>query len=582
VTGALLTTLAHAAPLAGWSFNGSDEGFVHGGSPDLWEWGTPSADPGACFDGACWCTGLDSDYGTDSLDTLTFASYDLTGIEDPHLTMVHWYDIDSSTGGDYGQLQYDDGSGNWTALPPTLGGGDVFTGTTTGWRTVYFDLSGLTDLSRVRAVLVSDDTINRPGWCIDQVQVWDGDIVPPVIEPTLWPVDTQDVDGPYELTATVVDDDAVADVSVHWFDGVEEHEAPMVESPADSWLFDFPIVEPGTTVEWWITAEDETGNLTRWPDADMASFRVYLAAPTNLQTPEGRLVGNSVHMHWDEPDSPTHDVLAYRLYRDGMALFPDIKGTSTIAEMPDSEAVFAVSAIYATTIGELEGDRSEPLTVSVSLPTIDPLVPGSGWPGDTLRIELTGSYLQLVDGDVTLDLGDGITVSPASVTDVDRATFEIAIADDAEAGPRIATLRSGEVEVEAAAAFEILDGVPPSLTSVEPDSLRQGSHGSVVVTLDHLPAGTPVVDLGEGVVVESTAVDGPAVTVEVTVLADAPLGERPIVVDDGERILEGLEFTVRDQAVRADKNCATGPGAGIVSILAALALTVARRSRNQR
>ena len=65
-----------------------------------------------------------------------------------------------------------------------------------------------------------------------------------------------------------------------------------------------------------------------------------------------------------------------------------------------------------------------------------------------------------------------------------------------------------------------------------------------------------------------------------TVLADAPLGERPIVVDDGERILEGLEFTVRNQAVRADKNCATGPSAGIASVLAALALAFTRRRRN--
>jgi hypothetical protein len=99
----------------------------------------------------------------------------------------------------------------------------------------------------------------------------------------------------------------------------------------------------------------------------------------------------------------------------------------------------------------------------------------------------------------------------------------------------------------------------------------------VVVTLDHLPAGAPVVDLGEGVVVESTSVDGQAVAVEVTVLADAPLGERSIVVDDGQRILEGLSFTVRDQAARADKNCGTVPGGALGSILAALALVFLRR-----
>jgi hypothetical protein len=286
-----------------------------------------------------------------------------------------------------------------------------------------------------------------------------------------------------------------------------------------------------------------------------------------------------VPLSWDEPDSP-HEIVAYRLYRDGVAIFPDIVGTSTIAETPSPVCVFEVSAIYATTAGEIEGDRSSSLAVSISLPTVDTLVPDSGWPGDALRIELTGTYLQLVDGDVTLDLGEGIAVGPASVTDVDRATFEVSIADEAEPGPRIATLHSGELQVAIASAFEILDGVPPSLTRVEPDSLRQGSHGTVIVTLDHVPADTPVVDLGEGVVIESTTVDGQAVSVEVTVLADAPLGERPVVVDDGERILEGLEFTVRDQVVRADKNCATGPGAGLAAVLFALALAVARRSRN--
>jgi hypothetical protein len=570
---------ADAPPIATWSFDATDEGFVHGGSPDLWEWGIPSADPGACLAGRCWCTGLDSDYGTDSYDTLTFASYDLTPLADPRLTMVHWYDI--HTGGDYGQLQVDDGSGNWTGLPPTLGGGDVFAGTTTGWRTVYFDLSGVPDLADVRVVLVSDDKINRPGWCIDDVQVWDGDIVPPVIEPTLVPVDTQDIDGPYELVARIEDDDQVAQVRVHWTDGVKLYDAPMTANQGDFWSFDFPIVDPGTTVGWWIIAEDTAGNPTRFPELDMERFRVYLAAPTNLHTSDDRLVGNTVPLLWDEPESP-HAVTAYRIYRNGMPLFPDVAGTSTIAEMPTPDGVFEVSAIYSTSAGELEGDRSSALAVWVSLPVVDPLVPDRGWPGETLRVELTGTYLQLVDGDVTLDLGDGVAVGPARVTDVDRATFEVSIDDDAQSGPRIATLRSGELEVEVPAAFEILDGDPPSLSGVEPDSLRQGSHGTVVVTLDHLPADTPVVDLGEGVIIESTTVDGEAVALEVTVLADAPLGARPIVVDDGERILEGLEFTVRDQAVRADKNCATGPGAGIASVLAALALAMARRSRKPR
>jgi hypothetical protein len=572
----LLATIARAAPpTATWAFDDSDGGFVHGGSPDLWQWGTPGAEPGSCVGwGSCWCTGLDSDYATDSYDTLTFASFDLEGIVGPRLKMAHWYDIHA--GGDYGQLQVDDGSGNWTALGPTYGG-DAFTGESSGWRTVYFDLSGVPDLGAVRVVLVSDGMINRPGWCIDDVQIFEGDVVPPLVEPSLVPSDTQDLDGPHEIVAEIVDDVGVASATVHWNDGVADHQSEMTPGPEDVWSFEFPPVPPGTTVRWSIVAEDEASNPTIWPEGDQASFRVYLAAPADLHAPDGRLVGTTVPLFWSEPISP-HPVLAYRVYRDGMVLFPAVTDTSATVDMPTSESMFEVSAIFQTAVGEVEGDLSAPLLVSVSRPIVDPLVPDRGWPGDSLRIELTGTYLQLVGGDVFLDLGDGIAVGPANVTDVDRATFEVVIDPDAEAGARVATVVSGDLEIAVVGAFEILDGERPSLASVAPDSLRQGSHDTVVVTLDHVPAGKPAVYFGEGVVVESTTVDGPALTLEVTVLADAPLGERSIVVDDGQRILEGLSFTVRDQAARADRNCGTAPAGGIGSILAALALAFARRS----
>ena len=49
----LLAAIAHATPpIATWTFAGNDGGFVHGGSPDLWEWGTPGSAPGSCADNA--------------------------------------------------------------------------------------------------------------------------------------------------------------------------------------------------------------------------------------------------------------------------------------------------------------------------------------------------------------------------------------------------------------------------------------------------------------------------------------------------------------------------------------------------
>src|SRR4029450_11832638 len=103
-----------------------------------------------------------------------------------------------------------------------------------------------------------------------------------------------------------------------------------------SWSFDFPIVDPGTTIAWSIVARDAMNNETEYPGSGMVErFRVYLAAPNNLSARDGRLVGTSVPLSWDEPDSP-HEVVAYRLYRDGVAIFPDLVGTASIAQTPSS------------------------------------------------------------------------------------------------------------------------------------------------------------------------------------------------------------------------------------------------------
>jgi hypothetical protein len=437
------------------------------------------------------------------------------------------------------------------------------------------------DLQRVRALLVSDDMINNPGWCIDDVQVWDGDVVPPVFEKVDAPEDTQDLDGPYELSATIEDDDFVADVRVRWNDGLKDHEAPMTGGQADSWTFDFPIVDPGTTIEWSILARDATNNETEYPGAGKVERfpRVPGGAhePLHVRRPTRGHLGAAQLGGAREPARGRRLPALPR--RDGA--LPRHRGhVDRRRDAVLRERVRGVRDLR----DDRRGDRGRQLVAvgGVHLAPDDRHAgPGQRMAGGRAAHRADGHLPPVGRRGRDPRSREGIVVGPGTVTDVDRATFEVSIAGDAAAGPRIATLHSGDLEVAIAAAFEILDGVPPSLTSVEPDSLRQGSHGTVVVTLDHLPADTPVVDLGEGVVVESTTVDGQAVSVEVTVLADAPLGERPVVVDDGERILEGLEFTVRDQVVEADKNCATAPGTGIASVLAALALALARRSRNQ-
>jgi len=105
-------------------------------------------------------------------------------------------------------------------------------------------------------------------------------------------------------------------------------------------------------------------------------------------------------------------------------------------------------------------------------------------------------------------------------------------------------------------------GERPTILGAHPTSVRQGAHTSVFIDMSS-PVETsrqpPSVNLGEGIIVENVLRRGSGLDVQLSVAHDAPLGEHPIEVDEGDRLITGASLEVRDTPKIPERNCsATG------------------------
>ena len=557
-----------------------DGGLVGGGTKEQWEWGDTTSGPEG---GNSWGTILDGNYLHDSADWLMLPPTPLSGLNRPVLELSHWFEIE--TGGDHGTVVLDDGVSS-SLLTPVYGYPEIsgFTGESDGWRTDWFLLDGAGDLSDVRLLFESDASASLSGWYLGSLLLWDGDPIPPWVGDAEGPEDTQDLVGPYRVEARVADDVGLEAVRLAWSVGLSAPDrVDMVEVEPGLYAGEIPGMDPDTDVDWWIEASDAE-NETTFPEGEASRFRVYLAAPTDLNIPEGRVVGGRTSLDWAAPESP-NAILGYRVYRDGQLLDEVHLPPAEVPLVASTQSV-VVTALYDTITGDWEGDPSEALEIQAHLSTLEPLEPDQAYAGDTLRVSLSGSYLLLSEGEVGLELGAGVEVLEIEVESADRATALLSLSTDAPLGLRDLALSSGEVITSWPDAFEILDGADrPRLLSVDPDSLPQGEESTLVFLASEGPAATPLVDMGDGVVVEEVTVLGDQITVKVAVALDAPLGERAVELDDGARILSGVTVRIRDQAVAPSAvcSCSSGPGRsggqGLLLVVAGLAAFSARGRR---
>lgn len=582
--GVLAALLLGARPAAAadvvqrWDLEADDGGFVDRYAvSDLpqWSWGPIANGPGAGFDGLnAWSTGRVLDYLNDTSNCLELPLPALDGLAEPMLTFSHWYDI---ADGDVASLRVDKGAG-WELLTPVYGYPDDagWSGASEGWLEAAVALDGLGSAGRVCLDFHADaDGVVSDGWYVDRVILWDGDAAAPRVEDLTRLVDTEEVETPQEVTAVVWDDRRVTRVGLSWQSSAGQEGLVLLDDQGDgAWTGSIPGQAPDVTVSYYIVAEDGD-NATRHPGSGAWSYRTYLPAPQHLSGPEGRVVAATAPLTWDPPDTE-RAVQGYAVFRND-DFVRSVTDTRCDAPLSGGQDVFTVRAVYD--LGQ--GDPSEGVTVDGLVPVIEAVEPAEGFRGDHLRVAVTGQNLLLVDGEVSASLGEGITVVGVDVRAVDLAYLELEIDPDAPEGARDLVLESSVGTTTVAEGFRVrTDAEKPRLVDIEPADAHQGDHLDVTVQVAGGLGGTPTLDFGEGVVVESvdTSTEG-FVRAHVAVAGNAPLGQREVTLDDGVRVYSGVSFEVKDAVISTQNNCAHAPGVPLLAPIAAALLLLRRRPR---
>jgi hypothetical protein len=567
---ALWLGAALALPL--YTFNEDDGGLIASGDRDQWEWGAVRSGPGDGGDSeAAWATVLDGPYRQDGVDSLRLPEGPLPAIP-LTLRLRHWYAIDDSGADEAAVEQLIDGA--WVPLPAAYAPNAVFSGRSEGWVTDYFTLLGPVDQSELRLRFVADATVAEAGWYIDELEIVEGDPVPPHILSWTAPTRTQDVEGPYPVVIRATDNKAISRVWLSYSeDGGPTFEATASEQADGSYLGELPRADPGSTLRYEVRVSDGTNEAS----SDPSTLSVFLPAPDNLSCPEGRDSAAAIALSWSPPET-AHAIVDYTVARNGEAL---AHTTETAILLPTGEAGdrLSLSARFSTSQGLFSGESVD-CAVQVSAPAVVSLEPATGFPGETVTVALIAKGLLMSAQGLRLSGAPSLRLLEAEIDTVDEARLRLAIAADAPAG----TERGWLCSAQACASLEFTLKAAsdrPRLLTVEPSSLSQGQRAEL-----RLRSNTPwgdgpfQVELGEGLVVEALRAEADTLVLDVMALSDAPIGLRPLRVDDGARLREGAALRLRDADLATTQGCHTAAGSPTPAI-AWLALLVLRPRRRR-
>jgi hypothetical protein len=435
------------------------------------------------------------------------------------------------------------------------------------------DLAGVEDLSQVRFVFSSNASVAASGVVVDDVTLWDGDIAAPLLTHLQVLSDTDDLEGPYLISVDAQDNQALSEVNlVYSLNGGQE----VLEAMANVGGIRFEGAVPGqphdTVVSYRVEAVDSE-SFSLAPEGGDLFFRVRLPAPRDLTGPSGVVHAPEALLTWSPPETQ-HPVEGYRVYR-GEVLEVETGDTSVeVAVLGEGLDVFSVSALYAAG----EGDRTGEVSLDgagIALVGVDPM---SVFQGETVRLQIQGRNLLFVQGDVDLDLGEGLEIQELEVFNVDRVQATVWVEEEAPTGLLDVRIRSGSLVGLIPAGLLVLDGAQrPALVRVSPTLVRQGSEVELEIEATAAFEATPAVDLGEGVYVETVVSTGMSrIRTRVIVAFDAPLGEHDLRLDDGIRVFRGVTLRIADQAAPT-RRCHQGPPATPMALWFVLAGLWARR-----
>jgi hypothetical protein len=547
--------LAAALTVQVWDFALDTQDASSYGTTSQWEWGQATSGP--MSGSAVWGTGLDQNYLHSARDYLEVSLGDLSTLDRPVLRLQHWFDAQA---GDVGSFEVDDGSG-WTEIVPVYGYDTTngFTGTSGGWIETSVDLSSLSGDSAFRLVFTSDDSGASDGWYVSDMTLFDGDATPPLVVPVSIPDDTQDLEGPYVVQVLADDDTAVLDLTLHAsYGGLASFAFPMADTGSGIWEGELPGTAPDTTISLWIEADD--GEQTaRWPESGSEEFRVYLAAPRELEGPAGRLVAQEVELSWLPPITP-HTVLGYQLVPLDLSQ-PAIDVVEPRAVVPIRPGDATDWVVYAS-YEEGLGDPSEVLTLDVEVPELNPLQPDRAYQGDQVHLEITGRSLYLLNGVTQLQI-DGVQVEHLDVLDVNTAQVLVSVAEDASPGLRDMMIEGGHGSFKFGSVFEVLDGTQrPDIVSVEPSTIIQAATEWVTVTASESFAALPTVQVDDDLLVVAESWNDNVVELSITAYGDALVGSHSLVLDDGVRLWTA-DLTVNEYVSPPQTTCDVSGSAGV-------------------
>jgi hypothetical protein len=555
-----LATATATVPLLTLDFSVDDGGLSR---ENGLQWGWGEADSGPFEGGAngqAWATRPTGNYLNDATEALSLPGLDLSNAARPVLSITHWFDMDQTGTGDAGWIEIQN-EGEWSRIEPVMGypSSEGFSGPSEGWQVDWFVLEGVTNASDIRLVFAADSAVARSGWYISDLSLEDGDPIPPVVSGVVEPGDTQDVEGPIVVEASVRDDLQVDQVAIHWAaDGASAKSRVMERVSGDTFRGEIPGMDPATRVEWWITATDGENN-TQWPVDHAANYRVYLAQPTDLRAPalrpDGSVAAQTLNLEWDAPDSP-HSVTGYRVFRNMRSIANTVEPSGAIDLVRDEQRL-TVQAEFDTPEGTFLGDMSAGLEIFALLPSMTEMRPDHGWQGDMLRVTVTGENLFFSADSIALDLGEGVDTLRVELIDANSALFTIQIAETAPVGEREAILFDGTKTLYTGIDFSLGDGTDrPKLLKVSPSRIRQGQNTTVSIQANVPMGANPIVDLGVGIFVDDVRVEGDWVHLNIASASTTPLGDHNITIDDGTRVLDGTTLTVRDTIHTPNRVCA--------------------------
>lgn len=174
---------------------------------------------------------------------------------------------------------------------------------------------------------------------------------------------------------------------------------------------------------------------------------------------------------------------------------------------------------------------------NVVKPTIDAVIPGSGVRGQTLDIDIFGSYTSFSGTSVVSFSGGGITVNSVTFFSSTHLKSNISISSSAEVGSRNITVTTGS---EVVTGYDLFNVKEKSI-SVTPSSGVQGDLLSSVVITGYgtnFNSGTTV-DLGPRISYSSKIVSSPtSITLtDVSIALNAKVGPRDVAVITGSEVV---------------------------------------------